>query len=530
MVGHVFWKKDVQELAGWFRHNRLAKVLVLVLFLGLGIGISLTIRYASIGFFTLLSTYSQFGELIVQYSFQSGMIVYILLGGILGIFPLLAAVSGQTAGQVNISKKPLEQYFVYQVVKSTVGQVVLLGLIMLPLIQGLVVGFGISISFLALLLLVASLLILPQAVSLLAVPFILWMKTWKHTWARFIVWVGSGSLLLLLGRYLFPKQLFWLSATPDVETFMKVFSELPLNRIPLPTHGISEMVIGGRLSLGILPLVGGLGLFFLGLFLSERALKRLGGTLAQSHHAPVIVTGRFTWPQGMVRGMMQKELLGVVRQRQEQVYYLIMLALSGTFVWLVRMILTSRVTYESYTGMVAVMTSIVSGYLMAVVANRFVYPLFSKEAKKGWIYLTKAIDGIRILDAKIGTTLVLGLPWLLLPLLIGTFLALDVPLVLALVFLIMAQNLLILFFHFFMGILFPNVEAEGDGDKASTSIGGFLSLGLTVGLMWLTAQSVWSLVNGQAVVSFVGVMAGASVVLALAYVSIQRISRGLGVQ
>jgi hypothetical protein len=530
MVGEVFLNKEIHELAGWFRHNRLAKVLVLVLFLGLGIGISLTIRYASIGFFTLLSTYSQFGELIVQYSFQSGMIVYILLGGILGIFPLLAAVNGQTGRQVHISRKPVEHYFVYQVVKSTIGQVVLLGLIMLPLIQGLVMGFGISISFLSLLLLVASLLILPQAVSLLAVPWLLWMKTWKYRWAQMIVWVGAGSLLLVLGRYLFPKQLFWLSATPDVETFMQVFSGLPLNRIPLPTHGISEMIISGRLLPGILPLVGGIAVFFVGLYLSEWALKRLGGTLAQSHQAPLIVAGRFTWPRGLVRGILQKELLGIMRLRQEQVYYLIMLGLSVTFVWLVRMILTSRVTYESYTGMVAVMTSIVTGYLMAVVANRFVYPLFSKEAKKGWIYLTKAVNGIQVLDAKIGTTLVLGLPWLVLPILIGTFLALDVPVVLALVFLMVSQNLLILFIHFFMGLLFPNVEAEGDGDKASTSVGGLLSLGLTIGLMILTAQSIWALVSDHLVVSFVPVMAGASLVLALAYVSIQRINRGLGVQ
>jgi len=482
---------DIARARYWFAQNTLAKSIVFLITACFFGGISFGIANLSYLYFFSLSQFEPYGRLTSEYLLHAALLVSVWFSAI-SSFILATNSLWKEENESNwLYSQPLSSsaLVLWQHVRQLIPNTLLLLILWLPATLGFAsvyqplewpwfFGLVLFVSFA-----ITSLAqFFTTTIALLSVPVLVRYRTAT-------LWFGGFSISLLSSLLIisiFPASLQSLLRI-DIDLFSPAFAILPLNQPWFLTRHVVQLLTAFHwYNLAIFVCVVTLfqGLFFL---LQKRVLR---DSLAQVRSTPSRKVLTFHSFQNWYRApLLWKEVVCFLRTKSETNFFLFFLGLIAFFFLFLLRALTVNTAIQTQLGSLLPFSLGALLFLATAFLLRLAFPLMAREGNSAWHTLTEPLHRSSLFVSKLLFGLSMGVLLIILSH-VGVWL-LPIPewdrIVLALyaslgVLIITGINTLI-------GFWWPDWRASDAPDQLSTSLTGFLALGLS---LFITGLSVWS--------------------------------------
>lgn len=484
-------------IRGWFKEQRGPKLLVLAVFLLLGLLIMSGIYVFAFSFFMMLAAGGKFGLLVATYAFNVGFILMILL------LTLMSALSlyGRLFNAPELTHwftLPLssKQILFKRMAETVIQSLFFSSLVLFPVASAFARAFALPTSYLSRTGLVMTLLTLITESLSLGLIFLIHKR--KRTWLLSIFFI---LMMYLIVKIAFPPEFTTLNQLADESLFNEKFQALTFNRLNPPTLWLAKTLTQGigreaLKAIGLtLVLLAGVWLYSAkryGVFFQEHKALRQSETESQKH---------FPVYKSVAQSLITHEFKALFFQAPDRLYFGLTTILGLLFVLLIGRIPLPKAHPELLPILYTIIISGL-GYLMTVMSLRLIYPLLAREKRTAWWLFTKPLPKSLLLDSKLGLTLLLTLPFMLLTILAVSTLTLPYFNYLMILVLTLTMIITIGIANFCSGVIFP-VFAEADNPETmSTSMSGLFTLGQACLVIMFTAWTLNQLLGGKVVYLF----------------------------
>lgn len=486
--------------------GRLGRLLV---FLAIGAAAWPFIYVALVRLLTTLRGVEEIGPLLAARLLGLGLLLFL---GILLLSNLIASLSSFFLARdlPAIRAAPVDwlSHYSARLIETTVSSSWMVLLILLPVVAAYARVYDGGLVFAGVVVLaIVPFLLIPAAVgSAMTLLLVRVLPARRSRDILAVVGVAAAAMLVLVLRALRPERL----VNPD--TYRNLVDFLAALRGPaspwLPSGWGADAMMGA--------LIGGLDPFHLVLLWSTAAVAFVAGaalhvrlyprcfTRAQEgNESQVRQLAAWRWFESMLAGMdvqrrelILKEVRMFFRDPTQWSQLIILAVLVVVYVYNMRVLpLGSGGFISRYlVSMVVFLNLALTGFVLAAIAARFVFPMPSLEGRTLWLLLSSPVDASMLIAAKFMVGIV-PLTGMALALTVATGFMLGVPGALFGLNVLAVSGLGVAFTAQALawGIAYPQFESE-NAAQIPTSLGGMLfMLGALVTLGLVMVAQVWSM-------------------------------------
>jgi hypothetical protein len=487
MLFWTFFKQDRLVLKGWVRTHTLAKLGVMGGFLAVILGVMWGVYAMARSYFIILNEYPNYGQAVVTYAMQSGLLLILIIGILTSTLTTYPALYKAQLLRHWLTL-PVEPRAIFWSLfgKMSVASGWSVMVVLLPVIAayfqsldhpGDVLLRGIFVTI--------FLVVLSQQVgSLLSILGV--KKYGRLSNGALLIFVSILIFLfVILGRILFPPALFRLTEASDWNSFQAQINALPLSTSILPTAWLAKTLIEGWSGLTLMAI--GL-IVIMGWWLKRVVEQDFVATWYKAQARPFVgVTmglGKVIrhFPKGFDQAntLMLNDLISILRSSTELVYLLFVFGLGVALYLIIRTIPFGSITEARWLELIYISVFVGFNYLVTVLTSRFSYPLMTKEAKALWFLFSAPVPRLELVDAKLCLTMMLLGPWLLVACLMASAMNLPIGMMWLYAGLMMVTAVTVGVIQVAAGIIAPNFPESERPDAVSTSGSGLGALGLSL--------------------------------------------------
>lgn len=513
ILWHLF-RLDIFRTFQWFQQNRLAKLVVALVSLLFFSGIGYMYEQTAYYYFFSLHQFEPYGFLTTEYLLHAALLVSLWFTAISSFVLATNQVWTEDTEWNWLLTQPTSSFIItlWHHWRTLLPNTALLTVLWLPpsigfvrVYQTLSWNLFLPVMLLLILLLTAGVQIFTTSLAWLLAPR---MRRFK----QLILW--SGGIMVVIASYwlftsILPTSLQSLLRI-DIDQFADAFSALPLNQPWFVTREFLSPLTGFSLT-RFATLTGSLLVTSIALLSWQAKTLRKTFALAKSSDSSTTLqsntTAWYRWP------LIWKEWTSFTRTQSEMNFFLFFTGLIVFFFFFLHRALTLNLELQSQLSTLLPFSLGTILFLTTAFLLRLVFPLLAREGESAWHTLTEPVHRINLLVSKFTFSLLLGLfvimainiGWWLLPLSATDHLSMAIYSTVG-IFLITGYNALLGFWE-------PNWQAGRHPDQMSTSIQGFVALGIS---LLLTAFSIWGWITDRSV-SWLWLLGGGTLGLILLF-------------
>ncbi len=494
----TLFRFEVIALRDWFRKNKKSKLFVAAVFFVLSLLLLFSIYRFALIYFRSLVPFELYGLLTANYLFQASIFVI----GYFVVFTTMLSVNGFLNSKnsnfeyLSVMPQPLIRIWEWYFVKTFIINLVVSLLLLTPVAIAFYAVFmkaPFLIFVMRYLFVLISLLIICQSLGEL-IAYILSVLL-----DRFYEWFVVMGLVLFvyffakLMTIVFPTKLMTLYNAP-AEEYVAIYNSLPLLNKNLPSYWLHDVLVYNNY-LAFVKIVSLTLFLFSALFLvikhffkkiTERVCCRLSATKKF-----ISITAKCCNP------LIIREVVGFTRSVKEFGYYVFMLLLMIFFYIFLKQAQEIRPIQQNWQEAYITFVFVWLMFLQTAYLLRVTYPLLSKEKLQAWHLFTAPLSIKKILYSKLAFSLLISIPQMLA---LFSIIYSLFPMPEGRLFISVFGLLVSVILHlvvFIIGVMLPNFSDGSDVDRASTSVGGIITLIVAALLTVLTAFMLFRYVSGE---------------------------------
>ena len=479
------------------------------LLLGVGAAAWPFVYLTLVRFLTELRGVEDVGPLLASRLLALGFLIFL---GILLLSNVIAALSSFFLARdlPAIRTTPVDGLSLYlaRLIETLVSSSWMVVLLLVPALAAYGRAYGTGLEFaLVSIAAVGPFLVIPAAVgSALTLILVRVFPARRSRDILAVIGIGSAALLVLVLRVLRPERLV------DPESYRNLIDFLEALRGPsstwLPSQWEADALVGALegnpdLLTWLLLWTTAAGVTTLGAILHQRLYAICFTRAQEGDENRLVRTAGWRGPEWLLaplgirrRELILKDVRSFFRDPTQWSQLIILAVLVVVYVYNMRALpLRSGTTISGYlTTLVLFLNLALTGFVLAAIASRFVFPAFSLEGRTLWLLRSSPVSASEILGSKFWTGAV-PLTGMALTLTVLTNLVLGVPRAL---FLLSLGSILCLSLAFTAqalawGVFYPEFESE-NAAQIPTSIGGLLfMLGALGSLGFVVVAQGWAL-------------------------------------
>lgn len=506
---------DAIAIKRWFKTQTVSKVLVLF---GFGIVSFITALFFygfSRVFFSLLSSYEQFGKLTANYLIHATIVMMAWFGigsSFVATLSFVLMPNKQIRYLVTLPVK-LSALVAWVFTKTMVISTLLLIVVLAPVAFAYaqifsLLNYGFIFRFICTLLILT--IVINSVGSLLS--YLIAPLFQKKT---LLVGLLILSLFLLLGglllRLIFPPALFSF-ATSNQGQFNSIYDSLPLVNPYFPTVWMAQILVSPSLEIIIPALLLTIILMAISFAYQSKKFLHLFHHLSLKSDQKVFKTVSFSPSFALI----QKDWLSIIRSWQELGYALFLFSMGIFFFLLLSRAHVSRITEKGYSLELTLFAFVWLIFFTTAFQLRLVFPLMAREGISSWYLFSLPLPKNKILFAKTIFALLITLPFFILGIIVWYFLPFAVTFKVYLALVSLATILLLTIIQVLLGSINPQFSIASDPEKISTSTMGLTAFLYSVGITAIFAYELFLMLkNNQLLFSSIVVLILVSLIIPL---------------
>lgn len=504
MLVPALLQKDWLQMKGWFATHTGVKALVMMGFFGVLAMVAAGIYAFSRSFFLILTNHDVFGEAVALYTLNAAMLVLLSISILTSVLASLHSLYRDSSLK-HLFSLPISSLhiFVSQSIRTMLVSSWAALIVLVPVLLGYAFAHPEVTGLLWRGLLVIVLVIgLSQAVGSGLSVLIAYIFGRVSRTGMVVLAAGVMVSILLIGKLLFPSNFFRLYDAPNWDVFQSQLGQLPLVSLQLPSNWMASTLTQGlshfTVLLVVLTVIVILTAYEIGLHYYRQSYSRAQETMVlASNSSGGMRKTRFPFLGGQSGPLIINDLLWLTRSSHELVYFIFILGLGIAYYLLIATAPITRVDNIRWLELIYVSAIVGFGYLVTVLAGRFMYPLMAKDGKAAWFIFGAPLPRWKIFDAKMVVSLLMLIPWILLGVAVASGLTMPWHLTASLGLILVMLALTISVVNVGLGTISPNFAEADRPDSTSTSLSGLMALVISLALVGLGAMVWLQFLNGS---------------------------------
>jgi hypothetical protein len=499
-------KLDRLSASGWFQKEKGWKLFVIILTLSVFTLVSMFIYFISRIFFFNLTQYGIYGDLIVNYIFNAGVILIFWFAVVSSIASSVSFLTINDPQKDYLLTLPVDTlyYLIWNLGKTAIINIFLLIITLFPVVLAFcnsaqiisTVDYWFRFLYISVIIVIAS--------TSIGQLFSYFMFLHLKKLGKFGTVVSTVFFMVfttVLVQFVFPKNLSTLGEV-NTDKFFTIFMNLPLIKLQIPSKILSDTFIYGFSQSSYFLLLGVLLLIFDVIFIGRRkyielfqTLNDKGGIKNEMKHDSTEVLKIIN----SQNSLLLKDWLSVIRSQSEAGYALFLFSLIiFFFIFLFR-----ALSFSVLTNSIKIQIFSFVFYLFFSTAFmlRLVFPLMTREGNVIWYLFMLPIKRKRILWSKTIFAVYLSLPLLILSIIIWPLLIRDFT---SLIFIDLSWIgiLSLSAISVFSGSISPYFELGDDPEKASTTFLGIAALFASLAEITLLSFFLYMIMTSEITIVF----------------------------